>query len=895
MAELNVSTESDIHILYEHAEEAQRKFAEMTQEQIDKIFKAAALAACQARLPLAKMAVEETGMGVVEDKVIKNNFASEYIYNKYKDMKTCGVVERDEAAGYMKICEPVGILIGVIPTTNPTSTAIFKALIALKTRNCIIFSPHPRAAKCTIEAARIVYKAAVAAGAPEYCISWLSSPSVALCGILMKHPKTACILATGGPAMVYSAYSSGNPAIGVGPGCCPVVIDEYANVHNAVSKIILSKSFDNGVICASEQVVIAHKAAYDETAAEFKKQGAYIVSEANKKAIEDVLFTSPRPDGSRAMHPGNVGLSPSVLLDRAGIAHPELPNPRLLVIPVPRVTGEIACHEKLSPCVALVKAENWDQCVTMADEVLRIGGCGHTSAMHTGENVDIEGSPERQHLNEFQHRILAGRVIVNSPSAHGALGDLWNFHTDPSLSLGCGSLGKNSISENVQPKHLLNIKVVAIKRENMLWFRVPPRIFFKRGCLSRALQELKGKKKAFIVTGRHLLSLGYADLVTGPLKEMGMQVTVFSDVTPDPTLKCALECAAKMTQFQPDVCIALGGGSNIDLMKIARLLYEHPNESFQDMACRFMDILKRIHVFPPIFDHAKSMSVCIPTTSGTGSEVTPFTVITDSDAGIKYPLADYELTPHMAIVDSNLCSSMPQHLVAFTGLDALTHAIESYVSIMSSDYIKPIALHACKLIFENLTKSVIDADPLARENMHNASCMAGIAFANAFLGINHSLAHKMGQKWHIPHGLANTMVMTHVIRYNSTPAPFRMGTFPQYEAPCALARYAEISRYCGFSKEGMEDWQCVEALINGIDQLIRSTKTSPYVCDSRNAPSREAWNESLPALAEYAFDDQCTCTNPRYPLVSELQEILEAVYSPETDNYAEKYPLNKVY
>ena len=869
---INVQTVEDLDKLFDLVGQAQEEMLKLNQEQVDKIFRAAAFAANNMRIPLAQEAAEETSIGIVEDKVIKNNFASEYIYNKFKNMKTAGIIEEDTVNGIMTIAEPLGTLAGIIPTTNPTSTAIFKALIALKTRNTIIFSPHPRAAKCTMHACQIVRDAAIAAGAPANCVAYITHPSVELSGILMKHPKTACILATGGGAMVKAAYSSGNPAIGVGPGNCAALIDEYADIQDAVSCVIVGKSFDNGVICASEQAMIVVDQVYDQVKAELEKRGAFILSPEDKIKIGDLILPVNEKTGKRALNARVVGRPARELAEAVGIKVPAEHPCRLLVGEFDHVGfDEPFSQEKLMPCCGLYHATDFENAVTVCEAMINLAGRGHTSAIHT--------SFERQdRIKYYASRVATGRVIVNSPSTHGALGDIYNFRMEPSLTLGCGSHGGNAVSENVAPKHLLNIKKVAQKRENTLWFKAPPSVYFKYGCLEESLKELYVHKKAFIISDKILFDLGYLDRVTKPLEQNGIRCQIFTDVKPDPDLDCCYSALKGIQSFKPDLLIAVGGGSAMDLMKMARMLYEHPDTDFEGANQRFMDIRKRIYVFPEMREHYKTKSVCIPTTSGTGSEVTSFAVITDEKTGVKYPLADYELMPQMAIVDSSLAMTMPKFLAAWTGLDALTHAIEAYVSILSTEFTAPLCLQACKMVFDNLEESVNQVTKKSREALHHAATIAGMAFSNAFLGINHSLAHKMGQKFHVPHGLANAILLTTVIRYNAVSNPQKMGLFPQYKYPQALERYAEIADFCGFTKPGMTAEEKKEALCDAIDALMAKVGVVPHVSAFRNAPTKEEYFAALPQLSVYAFDDQCTSANPRYPLISEIQEIYEKVW-----------------
>lgn len=845
------------------AREAQKEYAGFTQEQVDRIFFEAAMAANRERIRLAKMAVEETGMGVVEDKVIKNHYASEYIYNAYKNVKTCGVIKEDKAYGIKKIAEPVGIIAAVIPTTNPTSTAIFKTLIALKTRNGIVISPHPRAKKCTVEASRIVYEAAVRAGAPEGIIVWIDVPTLEMTNHIMKQADL--ILATGGPGMVTAAYSSGKPAIGVGPGNTPAIIDSSADILLAVNSIIHSKTFDNGMICASEQSVIVLEDIYDRVRAEFAKRGCYFLNEKEKQKVRETIIING------ALNAKIVGQTASTIATLAGFSVPE--GTKVLIGEVEKVdlTEEFA-YEKLSPVLAMYRAKDFGEALDKAERLIADGGFGHTASVY------LDTIRAKDKLNEFAERMKTCRILVNTPSSHGGIGDLYNFRLAPSLTLGCGSWGGNSVSENVGVKHLLNIKTVAERRENMLWFRTPDKVYMKRGCLPVALAELKdvlGRKKAFIVTDRFLYSNGYTKHVTDRLDEMGITHTTFWDVSPDPTLACAKEGAEAMKSFVPDVIIAIGGGSAMDAAKIMWVLYEHPEADFIDMAMRFMDIRKRVYTFPKMGE--KAYFIAIPTTSGTGSEVTPFAVITDEATGVKYPLADYELLPDMAIVDADLMMDQPKSLTSASGIDALTHAIEAYVSMMATDYTDGLALKAIKMIFEYLPRAYEHgaADPKAREKMADASTIAGMAFANAFLGICHSMAHKLGAFHHLPHGVANALLITEVIRYNAAEAPAKMGTFPQYDHPRAMERYAEIADALGLT--GTTNEEKLENLVRAVDELKEKVGIKKTIRDY--GITEEDFLASLDDMAEQAFDDQCTGTNPRYPLISEIKQMyLNAYY-----------------
>ena len=843
--------------------EAQKKFATYTQEQVDKIFFAAAVAANKARIPLAKLAVEETGMGIVEDKVIKNHFASEYIYNAYKDTKTCGVIEEDKAGGMMKIAEPIGVIAAVIPTTNPTSTAIFKTLLALKTRNGIIISPHPRAKHSTIEAAKIVLEAAVEAGAPEGIISWIDVPSLELTNLVMKEADI--ILATGGPGMVKAAYSSGKPALGVGAGNTPAIIDETADILLAVNSIIHSKTFDNGMICASEQSVIVHEKVYKAVRKEFADRGCYFLKPDEIEKVRKTILING------ALNAKIVGQKPVTIAALAGVTVPEATKILIGEVESVDISEEFA-HEKLSPVLAMYKAKDLNDAFDKAEHLIADGGYGHTSSIY------LNAVTERAKIDEFAERMKTCRIVVNTPSSHGGLGDLYNFRLTPSLTLGCGSWGGNSVSENVGVKHLLNIKTVAERRENMLWFRAPEKVYMKKGCLSVALDELKnvmGKKKAFIVTDSFLYQNGYTKPITDKLDQMGILHTTFSHVAPDPTLACAKEGAAQMTAFAPDVIIAIGGGSAMDAGKIMWVLYEHPEADFMDMAMRFVDIRKRIYTFPKMGE--KAYFIAIPTSAGTGSEVTPFAVITDEKTGVKYPLADYELMPKMAIIDADMHMTAPKGLTSASGIDAVTHALEAYASMMATDYTDGLALRALKMIFEYLPRAYDNGpnDPVAREKMANAATMAGMAFANAFLGVCHSMAHKLGAFHHLPHGVANALMIDEVLRFNADEVPTKMGTFPQYDHPHTLARYAEVADYLGI--KGKNDTEKLENLIAAIDDLKERVGIKKTIRDY--VPDEADFLARLDEMTEQAFDDQCTGANPRYPLMSEIKGMyLNAYY-----------------
>ena len=843
--------------------EAQKIFATYTQEQVDKIFLAAATAANKQRIPLAKLAVEETGMGIVEDKVIKNHFASEYIYNAYKDTKTCGVIEEDKAYGVTKVAEPIGVVAAVIPTTNPTSTAIFKTLISLKTRNGIIISPHPRAKKCTIEAAKVVLEAAVKAGAPEGIIGWIDVPSLEMTNLLMSEADI--ILATGGPGMVKAAYSSGKPALGVGPGNTPAIIDESADILLAVNSIIHSKTFDNGMICASEQSVIVVDKLYSKVKKEFKARGCYFLNPEETEKVRKTIIING------ALNAKIVGQKAHTIAALAGVKVPE--ETKILIGEVESVElSEEFAHEKLSPVLAMYKAKDFEDAVNKAEKLVADGGYGHTSSLY------IDAVNQREKIDEFKSRMKTCRILVNTPSSQGGIGDLYNFKLSPSLTLGCGSWGGNSVSENVGVKHLINIKTLAERRENMLWFRAPEKVYIKKGCLPVALNELKdvmGKKRAFIVTDSFLYKNGFTKAITDKLDEMGIVHTTFADVEPDPSLASAQKGAEAMRKFEPDVIIAMGGGSAMDAGKIMWVLYEHPEADFMDMAMRFCDIRKRVYTFPKMGE--KAYFIAVPTSSGTGSEVTPFAVITDQETGTKYPLADYELMPNMAIVDADNMMSGPKGLTAASGIDAVSHALEAYASVMATDFTDGLALRALKVIFEYLPACYDNGmnEPVAREKVAHAATMAGMAFANAFLGVCHSMAHKLGAFHHLPHGVANALMLEQVIRFNSSEVPTKMGTFPQYDHPKTKARYAEIARYLGFG--GKNDDESVENFIKEYNKLKNrvgiKNSIKEYGIDETDFLNR------LDDMVEQAFDDQCTGANPRYPLMSEIKQMyLNAYY-----------------
>ncbi len=845
---------------------AQREFATYTQEQVDKIFFAAAMAANKARIPLAKMAVEETGMGLVEDKIIKNHYAAEYIYNAYKNTKTCGVIEEDKAYGIKKIAEPLGVIAAVIPTTNPTSTAIFKTLICLKTRNGIIISPHPRAKKSTTAAAKIVLDAAVAAGAPEGIISWIDAPSLDMTNLLMKEADT--ILATGGPGMVKAAYSSGKPALGVGAGNTPAIIDDTADIKLAVNSIIHSKTFDNGMICASEQSCIVDKKIYKAVRKEFEDRGCYFLKADEIDKVRKTIIING------ALNAKIVGQKPVTIAALAGVTIPE--ETKVLIGEVESVDiSEEFAHEKLSPVLAMYKSENFNDALEKAAQLIADGGYGHTSSVY------LNAVTEQEKLDAFSAKMKTCRVLVNTPSSFGGIGDLYNFKLAPSLTLGCGSWGGNSVSENVGVKHLVNIKTVAERRENMLWFRAPEKVYIKKGCLPVALDEVGNvmqKKKAFIVTDSFLYKNGYTKPITDKLDEMGVTHTTFFNVAPDPTLACAKEGVAAMNAFQPDCIIAVGGGSAMDAGKIMWVMYEHPEVDFLDLAMRFMDIRKRVYTFPKMGE--KAYFIAVPTSAGTGSEVTPFAVITDERTGVKYPLADYELMPNMAIVDADFHMTAPKGLTAASGIDAVTHCLEAYASMMATDYTDGLAIRSLQMIFQYLPRAYDNGpnDPVAREKMANAATMAGMAFANAFLGVCHSMAHKLGAFHHLPHGVANALMIDYVLRFNAAEVPAKMGTFPQYDHPHTLARYAEVADALGV--KGRTDADKLEGLIKKIDELkdyVGIKKSiQEYGVDEKN------FLDTLDDMVEQAFDDQCTGANPRLPLMSEIKDMyLRAYYGKE--------------
>ncbi|MDD3366002.1 MAG: bifunctional acetaldehyde-CoA/alcohol dehydrogenase [Sphaerochaetaceae bacterium] len=869
--------EQELEQLITRVKRSQALFATYTQQQVDAIFRAAAIAANEARIKLAKLAVEETGMGIIEDKVIKNHFASEFIFNKYKDTNTCGIIEDDRVFGIKKIAEPIGVVCGIIPTTNPTSTAIFKSLIALKTRNAIIFSPHPRAKECTCEAARIIRDAAVAAGAPKDIIGWIEEPSIEKTDYLMKNPAINIILATGGPGMVHSAYSSGKPAIGVGAGNTPAYIDKSSDIKMAVSSILMSKTFDHGVVCASEQAIICHEEVYEACKTELTARGAYFLSPAETAKMRAIILDPVR----KTVNPKIVGQPATKIAELAGFTVAK--NTKVLIGEVTDITAqEPFAHEKLSPCLAMYKCASFEEGTEMAKGLVEMGGFGHTSVLYIDEN-------EQEKIDIFGKAVKTSRVLVNMPSSQGAIGDIYNFRLEPSLTLGCGSWGNNSISENVGPKHLMNIKTVAERRENMMWFKLPPKVYFKYGCLPTALQELKGKKRAFIITDSYLFTSGMVDKITQPLEALGIECECFHQVKPDPTLETITKGMELMNSFKPDVLIGLGGGSPMDAAKIMWLLYEHPEVKFDDLALRFMDIQKRIYGFPKMGEKAEL--VCIPTTSGTGSEVTPFAIITDDKTGLKWAIADYSLTPTMAIVDSELAMTQPKALTAACGIDVLTHAIEALASTMSTDYTNGLALEAIRIIFKYLPNAYHHGktDKKAREKVHTASTMAGMAFANAFLGVCHSMAHKLGAAFHIPHGMANALLLSNVIRFNATETPTKQAAFPQYEYPSAISRYARAADYINMAVNDMTNTSLitlspgatmtdkVEALIVAIDKLKAEVGVPASIKDW-GVPEEE-FLALVDELSERAFDDQCTGTNPRYPLISQIKQLyLDSYY-----------------
>lgn len=867
---MQVTNLEELELLVQRVKAAQAKYANYSQEQVDVIFKKAALAANAERIPLAKLAVAETGMGIVEDKVIKNHFASEFIYNKYKHEKTCGIIEEDHTFGIQKISEPVGVVAGIVPITNPTATTIFKALIALKTRNAIIFSPHPKSKKCTVEAAKILLKAAIAAGAPADIIGWIDEPTVELSKALMQHPEIKLILATGGPGMVRAAYSSGNPSLGVGAGNTPAVIDSSAHIQTAVSSILLSKTFDNGMICASEQSVVVVDDVYEKVKQEFISRGAYFLNDEEKQKLGNVILKDER------LNPAIVGQSVENLAKLAGFSLPKddenAPTPKIYKVLIGEVesmgASEPFAYEKLSPILAMYRATNFHDAVDKAEQLVEFGGLGHTSVLYINP----------AHLDDiayFENKMKTGRVLINTPSSQGAIGDLYNFKLDPSLTLGCGTWGGNTVSDNVTPHHLVNIKTVSQRRQNMLWFRVPPKIYFKYGCLPVALRDLVGKERAFIITDKPLFDLGIVDKVTQVLDEIGVKHDVFHDVEPDPTLSNVNKGLALLRSYQPDVIIAIGGGSPMDAAKVMWLMYEHPDVEFDGLAMRFMDIRKRVYELPPLGQ--KAIMVAIPTTSGTGSEVTPFAVVTDDRVGVKYPLADYALTPNIAIADPELTLNLPKKLTAYGGIDALTHALESYVSVMATEFTDGLALQAIRLLFKYLPSAYNNGvnDIKAREKVHYAATIAGMAFANAFLGICHSMAHKLGATFHVPHGLANALMISHVIRYNATDTPFKQAIFPQYRYPNAKDRYALIADHLRLGGNTADEK--VELLITAIEDLKRQLDIPATIKQAVGDEDKEFYTK-VEEMAEQAFDDQCTGANPRYPLINDLKELYVLAY-----------------
>ena len=856
-----VKTHDDLKLIIERAKKAQKIYATFSQEQVDKIFKAAATAADKMRIPLAKMAVEETGMGVVEDKVIKNHFSSEYIYNKYKNTKTCGIISEDKANGIKLVAEPIGVIAAVIPTTNPTSTAIFKSLLALKTRNALVFSPHPRAKKCTIEAARIVLEAAVKAGAPDGLIAWIDEPSVELSGALMHHEDIDMILATGGPGMVKAAYSSGKPALGVGPGNTPAVIDETADIKMAVSSILLSKTFDNGMICASEQSIVCVQDVYDEVKKELEYRGAYILNKSEREKVGSTVIKDGRVNAAI------VGQPAYKIAQEAGIEVPE--DTKVLIGEVTDICEEEPfAHEKLSPVLALYKAKDFEDAVQKAYDLVDFGGAGHTSVLYTDER-------KSERIDFFGKKLHTCRILINTPSSHGGIGDLYNFKVNPSLTLGCGSWGGNATSENVGVHHLLNIKTVAERRENMLWYKVPAKIYFKRGALDLALRELQGRKRAFIVTDRFLFNSGMTNAITNVLDDIGVDYQIFFDVKPDPTLSTINDAMMMVKAYEPDTFIALGGGSSMDAAKILWLMYEQPDTVFEDIAMRFLDIRKRICQIPQLGE--KALMVCVPTTSGTGSEVTPFSIITDDETHVKYAIADYALTPNVAIIDPNLVDTMPRGLTAVSGYDAIVHSLEAYVSSMATNFTNSNALEAVKLLFRYLKRSYDEGknDPVAREKVHYAATIAGMAFANAFLGVCHSMAHKLGAMFNIPHGMANALLINQVVKFNATDKPTKQAAFPQYKFPNAKAKYGQIADELGLG--GKDDDEKVQRLQEALIQMKKDLGLPMSIKDF-GIPEDE-FMAKLDEMVELAFDDQCTGANPRYPLMQEIKQMYIDAYN----------------
>ena len=857
-----VDNVESLNALIERVKKAQKVYATFSQEQVDKIFKAAATAADKVRISLAKMAVADTGMGVVEDKIIKNHYASEYIYNKHKNAKTCGIISIDKVNGTKIVAEPLGVLAGIIPTTNPTSTAIFKSLIALKTRNAIVFSPHPRATKSTIEAAKVVLEAAIKAGAPKDIIGWIDTPSMELSNALLHHPDIDCILATGGPGMVKAAYSSGKPALGVGPGNVPAIIDETANIKMAVSYIIMSKTFDNGMICASEQSVIVVNDVYDEVKNEFQYRGAFFLNGEESDKVAKIILTE-----AGTVNPAIVGQSAVKIAELAGVNVPEKTKVLISERGNVDVTDSFS-HEKLSPILAMYRAENFDNAVDIAHDLVLLGGAGHSAALYTDTRT-------QERVDYFAKKIPTCRLLINSPSSHGGIGDLFNFRLEPSLTLGCGSWGGNAVSGNVGVENLLNYKTVAERRENMLWFKVPPKIYFKRGATDLALRVLKGKKRAFIVTDRFLFNSGAVYNITNVLDEMDIDYQIFFDVKPDPTLSTINDALSILRPYEPDLIIALGGGSPMDAAKIMWLMYEQPDTVFEDISMRFMDIRKRICQIPDL--GKKATMVCIPTTSGTGSEVTPFAIITDDKTHVKYAIADYALTPNMAIIDPNFVDGMPKGLTAASGIDALVHAVEAYVSVMATNFTNSNALEATKQVFKYLARSYNEGanDPIAREKMHYAATIAGMAFANSFLGLCHSMAHKLGAAFNVPHGVANALLIRQVIKFNANDCPSKQATFPQYKFPNAKAKYGQIADELNLG--GNNDDEKVQLLIDAIDKLMKEVNLPNSIKDF--GISEEDFYNKIDELVELAFDDQCTGANPVYPLMSEIKQIYIDAYN----------------
>ena len=858
-----VNSVDALNDLLKRVKKSQLEYAKFSQEDVDRIFKAAATAADKMRIPLARMAVEDTGMGVLEDKIIKNHFASEYIYNKHKNAKTCGIINVDKVNGTRTVAEPLGIVAGIIPTTNPTSTAIFKSLICLKTRNAIVFSPHPRATKSTIEAAKVVLNAAIEAGAPKDIIGWIDEPSMELSDALLHHPDVACILATGGPGMVKAAYSSGKPALGVGPGNTAAVIDETADIKMAVSSILMSKTFDNGMICASEQSVIVIEDIYEEVKKEFIYRGAYLVSKDDEKKMIDLPFIDP---ARGTAHPAIVGQPAHKIAELAGFKIPE--DSKILLCERAKMDWEDPfSREKLSPILTMYKAKTFEEAAEIAHELVLRGGAGHTSVLYTDDR-------KSDRINAYAEKMPSCRILINQPSSQGGIGDLFNFRLEPSLSLGCGSWGGNAVSGNIGVEHLLNYKTVAERRENMLWFKVPPKVYFKRGATDLALRELQGKKRAFIVTDRFLFNSGAVDTITNVLDEIGIDHQVFFDVKPDPTIATIKQAMEIVKPYEPDVIIALGGGSPMDAGKIIWLLYEQPDTNFADISMRFMDIRKRICQIPDL--GKKATMVCIPTTSGTGSEVTPFSIITDEKTHYKYAIADYALTPNMAIVDPNYVDGMPKGLTAASGIDALVHALEAYVSCMATNFTNSNALEATKLVFKYLARSYNEGanDPVAREKMHYAATIAGMSFANAFLGLCHSMAHKLGAMYSIPHGVANALLIRQIIKFNAVDKPTKQAIFPQYKYPCAKAKYGQIADELNLG--GKNDDEKVELLIKAVDDLMTEINLPKSIREF--GVKEDEFMANLDVLVERAFDDQCTGANPRYPLMSEIKQIFLNAY-----------------